>query len=176
MNLKLKRTPGIYIVGFMGAGKTTIGRLLAERVGWRFIDIDDDIEAAAGAAISDIFSARGEEEFRRIEAAALRARVGEIERGCPTVVALGGGAFARDANRELLEGNGISIWLDCPFATVERRVAQATHRPLARDPEKFAALYQLRRQAYSRAEVRISIESDDPAVAVDAILRMPLFQ
>ena len=78
MNIRLKRTPGLYLVGFMGCGKTTIGRLAAARLGWSFADLDDDIEAAEGATISEIFAKRGEAEFRRIEAEALRARVCEI--------------------------------------------------------------------------------------------------
>lgn len=176
MNLTLKRTPGIYVVGFMGAGKSTVGRALANRLGWRFIDIDDDIEAAGETSISNIFEQRGEEVFRQMEHDALRARVREIERGRPTVLALGGGAFAQDRNRQLLTGNGISVWLDCGFEKVKQRVAGASHRPLARDPEKFAALYEARRQAYSQAEVRIEILSDDPAETVTAILAHPLLR
>jgi len=176
MNLKLKRTPGIYVVGFMGAGKSTIGRLLADRIGWRFIDLDDDIESTARQAITAIFETLGEAGFRRLEHEALRLRVAEVERGRPSVIAVGGGAFAQDVNRDLLSNNGISLWLDCPLDVVQRRVAAATHRPLARDPEKFAALYAARRDAYSRAEYRVPIESDDPCVAVDTILHLPIFR
>src|SRR6266478_1962012 len=142
MILKLKRTPGIYLVGFMAAGKTTIGRLLAHELGWSFADVDEDIVAAEGASIADIFDARGEQEFRKIEQEAVRKRVSEIVRGRPMVVALGGGAFAQDTNRALLEENGVSIWLDCPFPTVCRRIGDASHRPLARDPKKFQELYE----------------------------------
>ena len=176
MNLRLKRTPGIYLVGFMAAGKTTIGRLLADRLGWIFVDIDDDIEAAEKTTISQIFASRGEEEFRRIEKEAIRRRVRTIECGRPMVLALGGGAFVQPNNFELIENNGVSIWLDCPFETVERRVAQTGHRPLARDPEQFAKLYRTRRDAYSRADVRIPIDSDDPEEAVAAILRLALIR
>ena len=93
MILRLKRTPGIYLVGFMACGKTTIGRLLAGELGWHFVDIDDDIEARAKTSISAIFDTLGEAEFRKLEAAAIGDRVRLIERGKPTVVALGGGAF-----------------------------------------------------------------------------------
>jgi shikimate kinase len=120
MILKLKRTPGIYLVGFMAAGKTTIGQLLAHELGWSFADVDEDIVAAQGSSIAEIFDARGEREFRTIEQEAVRKRVSEIVRGRPMVVALGGGAFAQDATRALLEENGVSIWLDCPFPTVCR--------------------------------------------------------
>jgi len=174
MNLKLKRTPGIYVVGFMASGKSTIGRLLAQRLGWSFVDIDEEIEAAEKVAIAEIFDTRGEAEFRRIEAAIIHRHVRRIGQGNPAVLALGGGAFAAQANRDLLENHGVTVWLDCPFQVVERRVALASHRPLARDPRQFAALYQARREAYALAHVRVPIESDDPAVVVDAILSHPL--
>src|SRR4029453_1668809 len=105
MNLKLKRTPGIYIVGFMGSGKTTIGRLLAEEIGWRFADLDDEIEHANRKSISEIFAPAGEEEFRRLEHEALLQRVRSICRGTPTVLALGGGAFTRPENIKLVQEN-----------------------------------------------------------------------
>ena len=92
------------------------------------------------------------------------------------VVALGGGAFAQESNRELLEDNGISIWLDCPFPTVCRRIEDTSHRPLARDPEKFKKLFEDRRAPYSNAEYLIEINSDDPAEVVAAILKLPIFQ
>ncbi len=176
MELRLKRTPGLYLVGFMGCGKTTVGRRLAERLGWPFVDVDDDIEAATGETISSIFESRGEPEFRRIETEAIRKRVREIECGCPMVLALGGGAFVQQANYELLENNGVTIWLDCPFEVLKRRVEQETHRPLARDPEKFAALYDERRPYYSRADFRIEARDGDPAAAVQAVLGLPIFR
>jgi len=176
MNLKLKRTPGLYLVGFMGSGKTTVGRLLAERLGWNFGDLDDDIEERHAASIAQIFDERGEEEFRRIETEALRAYVRLIERGRPTVLALGGGTFVHQASFDLLENNGVSLWLDCPFETVRRRVEQASHRPLARDSERFAELFRSRQAGYARADHRIPIDSDDPSVAVEAILKLSLFE
>lgn len=176
MILKLKRTPGIYLVGFMGSGKSTIGRLLAGELGWHFVDLDDEIEAAESTTIIEIFETRGEPEFRRLEREAMRQRVRAIEAGRPTVLALGGGAIVAPENYALVENNGITIWLDCPFETVRRRVAPVSHRPLARDPEKFAELYQVRRESYARADFRIPIESDDPAIAVAAVLALPLFK
>jgi shikimate kinase len=176
MNARLKRTPGIYLVGFMGSGKSTVGRELARRMGWSFFDIDDEIEAVGEMAISEIFERRGEEEFRRIESAVLRRHVGWIEQGRPAVVALGGGAYVAEANRQLLLANGIAVWLDCPWETVERRVSQASHRPLARDAEKFRKLFDERRAIYALADVRVPVESDDPAAAVETILRHPIFE
>ena len=174
MILKLKRTPGLYLVGFMASGKTTIGRLLADELGWNFVDLDEDIEASQKTPIAEIFDTRGEEEFRKIEREAVRKRVGEVEHGKPMVVALGGGAFAQQANRELLTEHGVTIWLDCPFEVVSKRV-EGSDRPLARDREKFRRLYEDRRGIYEQAEHRIAIDTDDPAAIVAAILKLPIF-
>ena len=176
MNLRLKRTPGIYLVGFMGAGKSTIGRRLADRLGWHFVDTDAEIEAAENTPITTLFAARGETEFRRIETAVIARHVRAIESGRPAVLALGGGAFTLSGNRLLLRNNGIAVWLDCPFEIVRHRVAQATHRPLARDPEAFAALYQARRDHYRLADVHVPISSDDPEITVAATLAHPIFK
>ena len=175
MNVKLKLTPGIYLTGFMASGKTTIGRLLADELGWNFVDIDEEIEAAEGVSIAQIFDTRGEPEFRRIESAVIRRHIHDVEKGRPTVVALGGGAFAQPENAELFEENGITIWLDCPFPVVKSRVEQASHRPLARDLEKLEQLYQDRRPSYQKADFRIEISGDDPALAVAAVLKLPIF-
>ena len=179
MNLRLKRAPGIYVVGFMASGKSTVGRHLARRLGWNFFDTDAEIESAEGATIAELFDRRGEEEFRRIESDILRLHVRWIERGRPAVLALGGGAFAQTANRALLQDHGVAVWLDCPFDVVQRRVAAqqgGALRPLARDPEKFSALYDSRRGDYQLADVRVSIASDDPEATVDAILADPMFR
>jgi len=176
MNLRLKRTPGIYIVGFMGSGKSTIGRHLAHRLGWNFFDTDDEIESGEGMKIAEIFTARGEPEFRRMETEIIRHHVCWIERGRPAVLALGGGAFVEPPNRELLANNGVAVWLDCPFETVERRVAGTSHRPLAHDPAAFQSLFEARREIYRLADVRIPIQYDDPEAVVDLILSHPLFK
>lgn len=174
MNLRLKKTPGIYVVGFMASGKSTIGRALAHQLGWSFFDVADEIESAEKTTIADILTKRGEAEFRRIEAEIVRQHIRSIERGRPAVLALCEGAFAEPGTRDLLLANGIALWLDCPFETVERRVAW--HRSPARDPRTFAGLYESRREAYSLADVRIPIETDDPAVTVTAILANPIFR
>jgi shikimate kinase len=162
----------IFVVGFMGAGKSTVGAALARRLGRKFIDLDQEIEAAEHAKISDIFEERGEREFRRIESEALARQLAADK---SAVVALGGGAFTLPANREMLRGRGVTVWLDCPFDTVQRRVVQSGHRPLARDPQAFAALYEARRAAYSLADVRIPIQSDDPETTVDEVLSTHAF-
>ena len=105
----------------------------------------------------------------------LRKRVREVECGKPLVLALGGGAFVDPANRKLLEERGVTVWLDCPFDRISARVAGQTHRPLARDPEKFQRLYDDRRDIYSQAEHRIEADTDDAAAIVAAILKLPIF-
>jgi shikimate kinase len=91
------------------------------------------------------------------------------------VIALGGGAFLSDTNFEIVSNNGVSVWLDCPFSTVERRLAGYEHRPLARDPEKLRELFAKRRGGYERADYCISVDNDDPAAATAKILSLPLF-
>jgi len=174
--LKLKQTPGVYLVGFMAVGKTTIGRLLADRLGWNFVDIDEEIAAREQRSIADIFDTLGEQAFRGMETAAIAESVRAVACGRPTVMALGGGAAAQPGNFELLENHGVTIWLSCSFDTVVRRVGQDSSRPLARDEKKFEELFIARQQHYGRADYRVEIESDDPAVAVEAILNLPLFR
>ncbi len=159
----------------MGSGKSTVGRSLAEELGWGFADLDEDIEKREGMSISQIFDIRGEAEFRRAETAALQERVRSIECGRPCVIALGGGAFLSDANFEIVSNNGVSVWLDCPFSTVERRLAGYAHRPLARDPEKLQELFALRRVHYERADYCITVDNDDASVTTAKILKLPLF-
>lgn len=176
MILELKRTPGIYLVGFMGSGKTTVGRQLAAEIGWTFADLDEDIEAAEGRSISDIFETEGEAGFRRIESEALRARVQKIRCGVPTVLALGGGAFAQERNRELLRGSGVSIWIDCPVELLWERVKGNPHRPLARDRTSFIRLFESRAASYALACYRVRSGRPDSSRVVAAILKLPLFR
>jgi shikimate kinase len=176
MNLRLKQTPGIYLLGFMGSGKSTVGRHLARRLGWSFFDLDGEIEAAERTTIAQIFDERGEAEFRRIESEMLAQHVRLIERGRPAVVALGGGAFLAPANRELAANHGVTVWLDCDFDRIARRVAQATHRPLARDPDTLAALFNQRRDIYRLADVHVPVETDDAEAVAGTILAHPLFR
>jgi shikimate kinase len=175
MILKLVRTPGIYLVGFMGSGKTTVGRILADRMGWNFVDLDAEIEAEQKTVIAAIFDQCGEEHFRQIETQAIRQRVHQVRAGCPTVIALGGGAFLREENFDLLEDHGVTVWLDCPLEMARGRLEGTTHRPLARDFEAFAVLYEARRAGYARADYRIEIRSNDPLEAVAAIEALPIF-
>jgi shikimate kinase len=176
MILKLVRTPGIYLVGFMGSGKTTVGRLLADRLGWHFVDLDKEIEAEQKTSIAAIFNKQGEEQFRRLETEAIRKRARMVRGGRPMVVALGGGAFARPENLQLIADHGVTMWLDCSLEMARRRVETCSDRPLARDPEKFGELFEARRPSYARADYRIEVTSDDPAVVVEAICALPIFK
>lgn len=175
MLLKLKRTPGLYLVGFMGSGKSVVGKLLAEELGWHFADVDEDIEAEQRIPIAQIFDTVGEHEFRRMERETLRKRVRQIECGKPMVLALGGGAFIDEANQRLLEERGVTIWLDCPFPRICARIEGQNHRPLARDREKFERLFLERRDTYRKAEHRIEADTDDAAEVVAQILKLPIF-
>lgn len=175
MILKLKRSPGIYLVGFMGCGKSTIGHLLAEELGWRFVDLDERIEYEQGRTISSIFDSEGEPAFRAIETNALNTLIREVHRGKATVASLGGGAFPWPGNRERLEDSGVTVWLDVPFERVRRRVERHNNRPLARDPEKFRALFDSRREAYAKADYTVTLETDHAKDAVQAILSLGFF-
>lgn len=175
MILKLKRTPGLYLVGFMGSGKSTVGRSLAKSLGWRFADLDEDIESREQMPISEIFDKRGEEEFRRVEHDALKRRIADVARGVPWVIAVGGGCFAQSRNFDLIEHHGLSLWLDAPLEIIRARVSYSTHRPLARDPQKLETLFHERRPCYEKADYRIPIGSTGSPGAVEAILSLPIF-
>src|SRR5271169_6089328 len=145
MILKLKRAPGIYLVGLMGCGKSTVGRALADELGWFFSDVDEEIERLESTTIAAIFDTRGEEVFREIETQVLHTVVSSVRSGRPQVISLGGGAFLSEENYELVSNHGVTVWLDCPFSMIERRVAAETHRPLARDPAQLRELFDARR-------------------------------
>ena len=174
--LKLKQTPGIYLVGFMGSGKSTVGSALADELGWSFFDLDQEIEKAADESVTEIFERHGEAEFRAKESDALRKLVKSVRMGRPQVIALGGGAFTIQENFELATNHGVTIWLDTPLDVIERRIAEETHRPLARDPLRMRALYEDRRPAYERADYRIETFDHEPGFIVARILALPLFR
>ncbi len=176
MILRLKRTPGIYLVGFMGSGKSTLGRLLAEEIGWTFLDLDEVIERQAGASISSLFESRGEPAFRELETRTLSEIVRKVEQGLPHIVALGGGTYVQPGNAQLLRANGVTVYLECPLAILESRVARHHHRPLARDLERFRRLYAERAPLYSQADYRLEVGEAEASVHLQALLQLPLFQ
>ena len=175
MTLKLKRTPGLYLVGFMCSGKSTVGRALAEKLGWCFVDIDSEIETQQGQLIREIFLERGEAEFRKIETKALREHVTRVEAGKPCVLALGGGTFVQPTNWELIQDNGITVWLDCKLETILERLGDDVSRPLAADRSELRQLYGDRRPLYGRADFCVEVDSEDVPAIVEKILRLPIF-
>jgi shikimate kinase len=156
----------IFLVGFMGAGKTTVGRALSRRLGLPFQDLDDRIQQREGKTIEQIFRESGEAEFRKAETAALREVLAELGSSIG-VVALGGGAFAQAENSALLEAAAVhSVFLDAPVDELLRRCdAESKERPLRRDAKQFRELYEKRQLAYMKAAVRIDTNGKD----VDAI-------
>jgi shikimate kinase len=159
----------IYLVGFMGSGKTSVGRRLAGLLGWSFVDLDDEIEKRAGTRIRDLFRIHGEEHFRRLERQ-------ELERMCEisqAVVALGGGAFCSDENQELIARYGVTVWLDSPLDLSTARCGDDDSRPLAGSPEEMANLLERRRPFYARAMLRVGT-ADRPVddVAREIIQRL----
>lgn len=153
----------IFLVGFMGAGKTTVGRLLAERLGMPFYDLDQLIEAAQGKSVRDIFESVGETEFRRIE----RDLLSKTRFLDAAVIGTGGGTFTFDENVIFIKGEGVSLHLDVPFDAIQRRLAgKMATRPLFRDVESAARLYQYRARYYRMADHTISVTADEPAERV----------
>jgi shikimate kinase len=158
----------IFLVGFMGAGKSTVGPILAKALGYDFFDLDDKIEARAGRTVRDIFSEFGEFEFRRLEREALEACAG-IQRA---VIALGGGAYISEDNRALVQKIGKTVWIDCPLETCFRRVAKDSSRPLLGSKEEMERLLTLRRPSYEFANLIVRAGSAIPRQVAQEILRL----
>ena len=155
-------TDKIYLVGFMTAGKTTVARALAQRLSWRFVDLDQEIEAREHRTVADIFSQRGEAYFRDLERETL-ARLVPLRHA---VVATGGGTFADPQNRAAILADGCSFWLDVTLNEVVARLPPDGRRPLAANRAQMEALFLARRAVYQQAHVRI----DASVTAVDAIV------
>lgn len=160
----------IFLVGFMGSGKTTVGRLLAERLSRRFIDLDERIVQRAGKTIPQIFAEDGEPYFRRLESELL----GEVVNEPDAVISLGGGTFADDANRRRVKERGVSIWLECPLEIILKRLEGTSDRPLNTSPEQLRDLLESRLSGYSQADFRIDASRAAPAELVEEILRVLL--
>jgi shikimate kinase len=165
----------IALAGFMGAGKSTVGTRLAQHLGWRFVDLDERIEAAAGISIPEFFERHGEFVFRQLEAEQLRAALGRaVEFRESTVLALGGGTYAQPGAPEFLRNFGVPvIWLDTPVDVLLSRCMTMSGRPLFRDETSFRALHAQRLPSYQLADFRVD-SSGDAATVVAEILRRGL--
>ena len=162
----------IYLLGFMGSGKSTVGKLLAEQLRWPFIDLDTVIEGGQGLTIRAIFENSGERFFRQVERAALT----EVSKSDPAVIALGGGTFAQPENVDFIrEAGGVTVWLDCPADILRRRCEGMENRPLFRDTESFVRLLSERLPYYRLADFRIATDDRNPREVTEDILRLGIF-
>ncbi|MEW6319930.1 MAG: shikimate kinase [Acidobacteriota bacterium] len=160
------RADKVYLIGFMGAGKSSVARALARRLDWRVEDIDDRIERRERRDIPTIFRAEGEAYFRALERDELLRLL--PDRG--VVVATGGGTPVDPANRELMRRDGAVIWLDVAFPTVLERVPQDGRRPLAADRPEMEQLYNQRLAAYAQAHLRVDANRRSVEDLVDQIV------
>ncbi len=157
----------------MGAGKSSVGRALGQRLNWFFEDLDDRIQAREGRTVAEIFRDSGESEFRRAEHAALQHVLEELRGGGNRIVALGGGAFVQKENADLLRTSGVrTVFLDAPVEELWRRCCtqaseSGAERPLLRSREQFRKLYETRRKSYLQASLKIQTGSR-PVEAVAA--------
>jgi shikimate kinase len=161
----------VALVGFMGAGKTTVGQALAARMGWSFTDLDRVIESKDGRTVEQIFRLSGEPAFRRIEQESLRETLSALQAG-PCVLALGGGAFTDQENHRLLALADIAIvFLDAPVEELFRRCEQPdVVRPLRRNLDQFRDLYERRRHSYANSTLKISTAGRDIPWIVEQIM------
>jgi shikimate kinase len=174
--------PVVALTGFMAAGKSTIGRALATRLHWRFIDLDSEIEARSRLSIRQIFSQQGEIRFRQLESDALRSVLTTAK--TPTVIALGGGTYVQPENFALLRDHGAHVvFLELEIETLLRRCRslnvngrpEQNPRPLVSDEAAFCALYAERLPLYRRAELTvIARDKDEEQVAEEIALALGL--
>lgn len=156
----------VFLAGFMAAGKTTIGRLLAARLNLPFTDLDEWIESRLGRTIAEIFAQDGEAKFRQLESEVL-AEALALE---PSVIALGGGAFAGEENRKLIQHSGVTIFIDTPIDVLLERISASGGRPLNQGDEFLRSLHEKRLASYGQAQMRVD-GSSSPEDVVSAILR-----
>lgn len=169
---------GIFLVGFMGAGKTSVGQELAKILGWAFVDLDQRIEAEERLTVAEIFQRHGERHFRDCEHWALRRMISELGQDRPGVVALGGGAFVQPENAELLAAEDRpTVFLDTPVEQLWQRCMALgePERPLRTDPAGFRALYEKRHADYMRATIRVdTVNKDVPQIAREILATLNL--
>lgn len=157
------QTDKIYLVGFMGAGKSSVADVLGHCIGWRIEDVDQRIENREGRSIAQIYAKEGEAYFRKVERMVLLEILGHRH----TVVATGGGTFVDRLNQSTINRDGVSIWLDASFETVVERIPPDGRRPLAADRDSMQSLWTERRAAYSLAHLRL----DSDTVPIGELVR-----
>lgn len=159
----------IVLVGLMGAGKSTVGKRLARRLGMKFVDSDDEIEIAASHSISEIFARFGEESFRDGE----RRVIARLIEGPPKVIATGGGAFMNHLTRALILERCVAVWLDADVETLAERVSRRDTRPLLKDRDPLLLLRDLagmRNPIYAEAHIHIRSQPMPHDLAVERIV------
>ncbi|MDJ0631770.1 MAG: shikimate kinase [Xenococcaceae cyanobacterium MO_188.B29] len=155
----------IYLIGMMGTGKTTVGKILAQKLGYRFLDTDEAIEAVAGKKITEIFAEEGEENFRDLESKILN----EVSAYIRSAIATGGGIIQRQMNWSYLR-QGLIIWLDTDLKIIQERLSTDQSRPLASNLE---SLWSVRRPLYAQADLHIKIDNhQNPEDIVTQIIEL----
>jgi shikimate kinase len=163
----------IVLTGFMAVGKTAVGKRLARRLGYDFVDTDQRIEQEAGMSVAELFARFGEEAFRSRE----RDAIAGLAPTRPTVIATGGGTFVEEANREALKKLGVTVCLVTSLETVLDRVSRNDARPLARGDgrdarERLTDLYEGRKAAYGKADVLVETDGLSVDQAVSRVVNM----
>ena len=158
----------VFLVGFMGAGKTTSGRALARLLGWDFIDLDERIVEAERRSIAEILRASGEPYFRKVEARLLAEMSGRDR----LVVACGGGTYAHEASRTLIDDLGTAVWLQVPLGLALARCVKGPERPLLQGTGQAEVLYRARLPAYRSAPLHLAVEDLTPDEAAERIASM----
>ena len=178
MDHKEQRKKLVFLTGFMGSGKSTIGPILANALGWDFVDIDTNIEKKTDQKVVDIFAKQGEQAFRAFERQELR----DVAVRDECVVSLGGGTLVNDENFDFIRKNGIIVYLRLSPDKILQRVRRKSDRPLLRDPlgnvlegdelyERINSLLELREQYYSEADIIIPADDMKVGMTVDEIVK-----
>ncbi|MEM7481288.1 MAG: shikimate kinase [Acidobacteriota bacterium] len=156
----------VFLTGFMGAGKTSVGRPLADRLGVSFFDLDQEVERQAGRSVQRIFDQEGEDGFRRLELAAVEQLLDEPK----LVLATGGGTLTREPARRRIEQAGWVVWLDPPFTTLMERLSQTNSedRPLFQGEGPARRLYESRLEVYRRCDLRVEVRPTEQPEEVAA--------
>ena len=157
----------IYLVGFMGAGKSTVGRELSLKLRYPFLDLDTEIEEEEGLPVREIFARFGELHFRALERKHLK-RVSETPQA---VIALGGGAYVDPENRELVDATGVAVWLEASLSKIRQRIRPDGTRPLLGNPARAERLYEERLPAYKLARIHVLTDNRLPNEIADEILQ-----